>query len=711
MPEAARSPASPTEVGVELGCACIVPSRSAAAAYSKSEVAGVLLEVRQLWVPPSEPNSTIGLVQKQQSSDTHTSQPAKKIINLSFQNVKNEPSAPHKDTPVPQLYGFVHIKDANRRLSGWYPLDQIQIKVRASETMNLESKSTSNEKCSASDLISQPILSDVYTSVTPGMARTQRAERLLDYFDERLLRDGKSPTTIRCFIYAQQFMFSPWYYAPYGLLHPSYDPMRSVPVETFASMQACTSSHAVKEENDKDHEGSESHLASSPPLMDSKILASALASMRYHRNPYIRDAYLCPFSLRVYPTWNQLRYEIETYRNGASEARSLHPPGLKIYEDLDQGIALFEVNGSQHVTYCRHLFLIGKSFLEKKLAGHDVHNYYFYVLCLHHRYFPHFFQLNSDGPGLVSSAKASNHLHQDENAWLFAGYFSWEKNVEECNLACIVTLPCFGVQAAAQKTGTPSVGGASSLAGPPTLPKGLGQFMIRVSYELSYRRGRRVGTPERPLSDLGAAAYLRYWGTMLLEWWYHHLPSEDAFEVNDDSGNDSTEDEVRVIEVRRRPGRPARRLEYSSTESSRGSMRGKKDMIHPCSRSDRGGLPTEASLSTEGMARVPAKGLGSSDICYSVEGVAKRLGIETEDALRTVLHLGLLQWSRENRRVEWALPRDFIRRKHQRFIQRREDGGQRASYATFSPRLLLPKGQSYQTSAQYWETRDSTSYF
>lgn len=58
---------------------------------------------------------------------------------------------------------------------------------------------------------------------------------------------------------------------------------------------------------------------------------------------------------------------------------------------------------------------------------------------------------------------------------------SWDNN----NLACILIFP-------------------------PWQGQGLGKILMGVSYELS-RRERRIGGPERPLSELGRKGYIKFW--------------------------------------------------------------------------------------------------------------------------------------------------------------------------------------------------------
>lgn len=87
-------------------------------------------------------------------------------------------------------------------------------------------------------------------------------------------------------------------------------------------------------------------------------------------------------------------------------------------------------------------------------------------------------------------------------------YFSKEKCSEEgYNLACILTLPCY------QR-------------------KGYGKFLIAMSYELSKIEGK-VGTPERPLSDLGQVSYRGYWTRVLLPLLLQHEGTISIQELSD----------------------------------------------------------------------------------------------------------------------------------------------------------------------------------
>ena len=138
-----------------------------------------------------------------------------------------------------------------------------------------------------------------------------------------------------------------------------------------------------------------------------------------------------------------------------------HPLGNEIYRDRE--VSIFEVDGARNVVYCENLCFISKLFLDHKNLGFDVEPFMFYIL-----------------------------TEVDEFGCHFAGYFSKEKDSQQGNnLSCILVMPYM------QR-------------------KGFGKFLISLSYELS-RREQRIGTPERPLSDLGYASYFSWWTAEILQ--------------------------------------------------------------------------------------------------------------------------------------------------------------------------------------------------
>ncbi|KAK4490092.1 hypothetical protein RD792_000748 [Penstemon davidsonii] len=154
-----------------------------------------------------------------------------------------------------------------------------------------------------------------------------------------------------------------------------------------------------------------------------------------------------------------------------------HPPGDEIYRNGT--LSMFEVDGKKNKVYGQNLCYLAKLFLDHKTLYYDVDLFLFYVLC-----------------------------ECDDRGCHMVGYFSKEKHSEESyNLACILTLP-------------------------PYQRKGYGKFLIAFSYELS-KKESKVGTPERPLSDLGLLSYRGYWTRVLLDILKKHKGNISIKELSD----------------------------------------------------------------------------------------------------------------------------------------------------------------------------------
>lgn len=166
------------------------------------------------------------------------------------------------------------------------------------------------------------------------------------------------------------------------------------------------------------------------------------------------NIYICDFTLSYFGS----RKQFERFR---SKCSMKHPPGNEIYRD--EKVSFWEIDGRKQRTWCRNLCLLSKLFLDHKTLYYDVDPFLFYIMTI-----------------------KSPHGHH------VVGYFSKEKeSADGYNVACILTLPCY------QKMG-------------------YGKLLIQFSYMLSNVENK-VGSPEKPLSDLGLLSYRAFWTDTLVK--------------------------------------------------------------------------------------------------------------------------------------------------------------------------------------------------
>uniref|UniRef100_A0A8C2LIE9 Histone acetyltransferase n=1 Tax=Cricetulus griseus TaxID=10029 RepID=A0A8C2LIE9_CRIGR len=189
----------------------------------------------------------------------------------------------------------------------------------------------------------------------------------------------------------------------------------------------------------------------------------------WYHSPYPEEyarlgrLYMCEFCLKYMKSQTILRRHM-------AKCVWKHPPGDEIYRK--GSISVFEVDGKKNKIYCQNLCLLAKLFLDHKTLYYDVEPFLFYVMT----------EADNTGCHLI-------------------GYFSKEKNsFLNYNVSCILTMPQY-------------------------MRQGYGKMLIDFSYLLS-KVEEKVGSPERPLSDLGLISYRSYWKEVLLRYLHNFQGKE-----------------------------------------------------------------------------------------------------------------------------------------------------------------------------------------
>ncbi|KAG0037794.1 K(lysine) acetyltransferase [Podila clonocystis] len=298
------------------------------------------------------------------------------------------------------------------------------------------------------------------------------------------------------------------------------------------------------------------------------ILYAGFDIATWYYSPYPDEYQDCQ---RLFICESCLKYirHLESYINHTKACKRRKPPGVVVYS---KGInKIYKVDGKSNKLYCQNLSLLAKLFLDNKTLYFDVYGFQFYVL---------------------TEARAG------DKADIPVGFFSKEiVSYDGYNLACILILP-------------------------PFQRKSYGKLLIEFSYELSKIEGK-VGSPEKPLSDLGKLGYVSYWTTAILREIYPKpWPTQKIYPLGLGPGK------------RSRTKGPSQ-ASPASTASLSGSI--------PPEEASQGAEPMDDHIKTEPSPSSASTASENYEIAFSVQELATRTGIMEEDVLETLVTMGWMQ--------------------------------------------------------------------
>ena len=283
-----------------------------------------------------------------------------------------------------------------------------------------------------------------------------------------------------------------------------------------------------------------------------------------------RKLYICEFTLKYMKRRS-------TYLAHCERERSRQPPGQLIYrcdapplrrECLAAGmeqpkqLSVFEINGSDSKVYCQCLCLLAKLFLDHKTLYYDVEPFLFYIITEAARPTP----IPAPLPVSAIPSHTPAHTHTPQptplptplppagrlgrrphGRLLFKGEGALarrgRRRVQPRLYPHPPLLPAARLRRADGRPPARAAGdGASSRVWLWT-----GKLMIAFSYELS-RRESKMGTPERPISDLGLVSYRSYWVYALLEILHKHRGSISVQELSERTAF-RTDDIVKTLQA------------------------------------------------------------------------------------------------------------------------------------------------------------------